>query len=80
MSSTSIALEVVLEGDRVARLQRADEMIHEALGGDEQHLALGMALADAPGDGVEQMGFAKARRRMNEQRIEAHRQARLRLR
>ncbi len=60
-----------MKDDRVALAQRLDEMIHEALGGDEQHLALGLLLADAPGDGIEQMGLAEARRGMDEQRIEA---------
>ena len=73
-------LEVILEPDRVARPERADEMIHEALGGDEQHLAFGMALAHPPGDGIEEMRLAETGGGMDEQRIEADRQARLRFR
>ena len=53
-------------------------MIHEALGGDEQHLAVGMALAHPPGDGIEKMGLAEPGGGMDEQRIEADGRARLR--
>ena len=63
-------LELVLERNRVAASQRLNETVHEALGGEEQHLALWVNVADAVADGIEQMGFAKARGGMNEQGIE----------
>jgi hypothetical protein len=58
-------LEIVLEGDGVAVLQGGDEMVHEALRGEIEHLDVGAGLADAPRDGVEQVGLALARRGMD---------------
>ena len=51
-------------------LQGLDEAVHETLGGEEQHLALGVNVADAVADGIEQMGFAQPCGGMNEQGIE----------
>ena len=42
-------LELVLEGNGVAAAQGLDEAVHEALGGEEEHLAFGMNVADAVG-------------------------------
>src|SRR5262249_57394059 len=56
-----------------ARLEGGEKMVHEALGGDEHHVAPGGALAHAPGHGVEKMGLAEPGCRMNEQRIEIER-------
>jgi hypothetical protein len=54
----------------VSRFSAPDETVHEALGSQEQNFAFGMNVANAVADGVQQMGFAKARGGMNKQRIE----------
>src|SRR5688572_20805215 len=58
-------LEVILEIDDVARAQRIDEMVHEALRGDEEHAAFGMQAANVPGNGIEQMRLAQPGGGMN---------------
>ena len=66
-------LEIVLERQGIAHLQRRHEVVHEAFRGDVKHLPVRVQIADAPSNGVDQVGFAEAGRRMNKQRVEAHR-------
>ena len=64
--------EELLEGHHVLVAKGANELVHEFLGREIDDLALGVARADVPGDGVHQVGLAKPDTAVNEQRIEGH--------
>ncbi len=64
--------EPVLEIHRRAEAQRADELVHEFLGRQIDHLAAGGVSPDMPGNRVHQMGFAKADPAIEEKRVERH--------
>ena len=56
------AAQRLLEGERRLRAQRRDEAVHELLGGEIEHLAVGAVVA-GPGGRLQQMRLAEARRR-----------------
>ncbi len=60
-----------LVGDRLLALQRRDEAVHEAFGGEVQHLAVAVGVA-GPGDRLQQMRLAEADAGMDVERIEHH--------
>ena len=62
--------QLLLEGERVARAQGLHEARHEALGGEIEHLRLGLPLLHVPGNGVQQMGLAEAHAAVDEERVE----------
>ena len=68
------AAQRFLEGDRGLRLERRHEAVHEFLGGQIQHLALGDAVA-GPRDRLQQMRLAEAHAGMDVERVEHHRLA-----
>ena len=51
--------ELLLERHRVLETQRADELVHELLGRQVHHAAVGMPLADVPADGMHQVRLAE---------------------
>ena len=62
--------QLLLEGERIAGAQGLHEARHEALGGEIEHLRLGLPLLHVPGDGVQQMGFAEPHIAVHEQGVE----------
>ena len=65
------AAQLFLEGDRGLRLERGDEAIHEALGGEIDDAAL--RRRGGVGDGLQQMGLAEPHGGMQVERIEQRR-------
>ena len=68
------AAQRLLEGERGLGAQRRDEAVHELLGGEIEHLALGAVVA-GPGDGLQQVRLAEADAGVDVERIEHHRLA-----
>ena len=68
------AAQRLLERERRLGAQRRDEPVHELLGREVEHLAVG-ALVAGPGDGLEQVGLAETDAGMDVERIEHHRLA-----
>ena len=62
--------EQLLEAHGVLRAQGAHELVHELLGREVDHAARRVDLADAPGDGVHQVGLAQAHAAIEEEGIE----------
>ena len=58
-----------LEGQGGRGAQGVDEVVHERLGGDVEHLAPGVVLGDVVPDGVEQVGLAQPRVAVDEERV-----------
>ena len=65
------AAQRLFERQRGLGLQRRDKTVHEFLGGEIEHLALGAGIA-GPGHRLQQMGLAEADAGMDVQRIEHH--------
>ena len=65
--------EQLLEAHGVLEAQRLDELVHELLGGQVDHLARRVLAADLPGDGVHQVGLAEPDAAVQEQRVERRR-------
>ena len=64
--------ELILEVHRRAEAQCANELVHEFLGRQVDHLAARGVQADMPGDRVHQMGLAEADAAIEEERVERH--------
>jgi hypothetical protein len=58
--------------DRRLAAQRGDEAVHEALGREVEHLAVGLGVA-APGDRLQEMRLSQAHAGVDVERIEHHR-------
>ena len=69
------AAQRFLEGERGLRFERGDEAVHELLGRQIQHLAVGHAVA-GPGERLQQVRLAEPDARMDVERIEHHRHRR----
>ncbi len=65
------AAQCLLERQRCLRFERGDEAVHELLGGEIKHLALGARVA-GPCHRLQQMGFAEADAGVDVERIEHH--------
>src|SRR5690606_14030739 len=65
--------ELLLERHRVLEAQGTDELEHELLGREIDHLALRTGLADLPRDGVHEMRLAEPDAAVEEERVEGHR-------
>ena len=65
--------ELLLEVHRRLEAQCPDELVHEFLGRQVDHLAVRGLLADMPGDRMHQMGLAEPDAAVEEQRVERHR-------
>ena len=65
--------ELFLEIHRIVLAQRPDEPVHELLGRKVDDGALGIALADVPGDGVHEVGLAEPDAAIEEKRVEGRR-------
>ena len=64
--------ELLLEVHCRAEPQRPNELVHEFLGRQVDHLAARGVHADMPGDGMHQMGLAEADAAIEEERVERH--------
>ena len=65
--------ELILERHGVAVTKRPDELVHEFFGRKIDDPAGWIPRPDVPGDGMHQMGLAKADPAIEEQRVERHR-------
>ena len=65
--------EHLLEAHGVLEAQRLDELVHELLGREVDHLARRVLAADLPGDRVHQVGLAEPDAAVEEQRVERRR-------
>ena len=61
--------EPLLEGQRIGRAKRFDELIAEAFSRQIKHLRVRCALLHFPGNGVKKMAFAEAHGRVNIERV-----------